>query len=292
MDFNQAFDPIRAFGAAWKILKRAPVAILVGGVVVLALTDAEDGYALRDLTQGEVHVQWEDLSAVLWHATIGAFSVLAQVISFVLACFFVTSFAGTVERVLRSGQGQAADLLNARGRFVNQLLASLLGGTLLVLGMLPMWVLQELVEWVGGSIGAPWIAAVSLVVLFVIWMPVIAYIYLGLRFVAQAVALEGLGPVEAIRRSWSLVDGHRWQLVWYLVVVNVFAALGILACGVGVLVTGSIKVTAVNESYLRLITPEADQAGWESPEREESEEPGWRTAPASADSAGDSAAPA
>ena len=264
MQFQTAFDPIRALSASWGILKRAPIAILIGGTAVLMLTDGDEGAALQRLWEGEVHVRWEDLSEFIWQATIGAASFLTEIVLLLLACFFVTSYAGTVERVVRTGSGQSADLLNARGRFAKQVLASLLGEAILVVGLLPMWLLYELFLWVGVSIGAGWIVGVGLVFLLVLWLPAIAYLYLGLRFVAQAVAFENLGPIDALRRSWSLVDGNRWSLALYLVVVNIFAALGVLACGVGVLVTGTMKVAAINESYLRLITSDEEQASWGS----------------------------
>jgi len=273
-------------------MKREPIAILVGGVIVLILTDGGDGAAFRELTQGEVYIRWEDLSQILWHATLGAFSLITQVVSFVLACFFVTTFAGTVERVFRSGRGQAADLLNARGRFGNQVLASLLGGGILGLAALPFWLLQLVVAWVGSSLGAPWLAGLGLVVLLVVWIPVLAYVYLGLRFVAQSVALEGLGPVESIRRSWELVDGHRFQLAIYLIVVNIFSILGLLACGIGVFVTGAIKATAINESYLQLITPRKPYSGSTGSDQGESAISGRETDPELADSEGSSATPA
>ena len=38
--------------------------------------------------------------------------------------------------------------------------------------------------------------------------------------------------------------------------------LGVLACFVGVFVTGAIGVTALNESYLRLITADEEQRRW------------------------------
>lgn len=217
---------------------------------------------MKQLWEGNVRISVENLTDVIWHASVGAMSVTGMVVVLLLACFFVTSFAGAVERIVRTGDGQAADLLNARGRFVNQLVASILGGCLYALAALPLWFFAEGLGWIGRAIDLPGIAAAGMVLGVLIWIPIQIYIHLGLRFVAQAVALEDLAPVEAIRRSWTLVDGHRWQLLIYLIVVNVFAALGILACLVGVFVTGAMKATAINESYLRLITPEAELATW------------------------------
>ena len=40
----------------------------------------------------------------------------------------------------------------------------------------------------------------------------IPYVFIGLSFTEQAVLIEGRGSIAAIRRSWQLVEGHRWRI--------------------------------------------------------------------------------
>ncbi len=262
MQFEQAFDPFRAISASWDILKRAPLAIFVGGFIVISVTEGDDGLRIGELWKSGTYIRWEDLPAVFWKALIGAFSLIADIALLLIACFFMTSFAGVVERVVRTGSVQLADLFDPRGRFTNQLLATLLGGAIFCIGVVPIWLGYELLFWIGNSLDQNWIAGVGLVFLLVIWLPVILDIYLGLRLADKAVSLEGLGPADALRRSWELARGNRFRLALYLIVTGIFAMLGILACGVGVLVTGPMRVVALNESYLRLITPVDQQSDW------------------------------
>ena len=88
------------------------------------------------------------------------------------------------------------------------------------------------------------------------------YVLLGVYLVPQAVALEGLAPAAALKRSWAIADGNRWWLLLYLVVLRIFAVLGLLLCCVGVLGTGAMRIIAINESYLRFVHSDEEQREW------------------------------
>jgi hypothetical protein len=45
-------------------------------------------------------------------------------------------------------------------------------------------------------------------------------ISVGLTFAIHVVVIEGLGPIEAMKRSWYLTSGYRWQIFFVGVILN------------------------------------------------------------------------
>jgi hypothetical protein len=121
-----------------------------------------------------------------------------------------------------------------------------------VLPFVPLVIVTVLLYALGTAIG--------LVLLIVpgIWFAVRCY------FGAQAVIVDGLGPVAALRRSSELVRGSWWRVFGYLIVIGLIAAaLGLVAgfivggigaaTGSGLLyIIGITLGTAVAQSYTAL----------------------------------------
>jgi hypothetical protein len=66
---------------------------------------------------------------------------------------------------------------------------------------------------------------VSLLVITCIGIPFAIFVGLGWSLVFQAILLEGHGAIDAMRRSWELVGGHRWRLLACLVLIGVIVWL-------------------------------------------------------------------
>jgi hypothetical protein len=263
MRFQQAFDPVRAVAESWRLARRAPVPMLVGGILLFVLTDGDDANRLRESLNETRHVRWIDLPELMLEAFVGAACLAWQVVILLAACFLGTTLPYAVERVATGGESLLADLLTTRGRFVPLVLAVLLGALAVVAAVVPAGAVVLALEWVGnhfGVLGAPLRLAQGAVVLLAI--PVVVYVWLGVWLAEQAVAIEGLDPVSAVKRAWSLADGNRWWLLLYIVILRVFQALGILLCCVGVLGTGALGMIALNDSYLRLVRSDEEQEGW------------------------------
>jgi len=160
---------------------------------------------------------------------------------------------------------------------MSMILARLLTGVILVAAALPYGLIVLVAAMAtAGFHQNEEIGVAILVAGFVVYLPVIVYIGLGLSFVDQAVALEGLQPVESLRRSWSLVSGHRWMLLLYSIVTGIFAVIGVCACCIGIFLTGTMTEIAKTESYLAL-TRGGERKGWwiETGSAPASADPGW-----------------
>ena len=68
-----------------------------------------------------------------------------------------------------------------------------------------------------------------LLVVTCIGIPVAVFVGLGWSVVLQAIMLEGHGAIDAMRRSWALVGGHRWRLLvcYFLIGLIVWLLLSI-----------------------------------------------------------------
>jgi hypothetical protein len=90
----------------------------------------------------------------------------------------------------------------------------------------------------------------SLLVVTCIGIPVAIFVGLGWSLVFPAILLEGRGAIDAMRRSWELVGGHRWRLLVCLVLVGLIVWLlvsiptGLFAFAAGILVALSGGGTA------------------------------------------------
>ncbi len=66
---------------------------------------------------------------------------------------------------------------------------------------------------------------VGLLFFLALLLLVFAFIALRFLFIPQAVVLEGLGPLAAIRRSWRLIDGSFWRVLGVVVLLQILVQL-------------------------------------------------------------------
>lgn len=111
---------------------------------------------------------------------------------------------------------------------------------------------------VGIAAETPALIFVGLAIAFLLLVTVGIYVMLGISLGAHAVTLERRGPIDALKRSWHLVRGNRWNLFVFFFIQGLFtlaaAIVGVLACCVGALVTmpGARAITdfGLTESFL------------------------------------------
>ena len=103
-----------------------------------------------------------------------------------------------------------------------------------------------------GALGAIGFALLMVaLVLVMILMMLAAVLYLPARWIAAlpSLVVEGLGPLQALRRSWDLTRGHAWRSFGYLLL------LGIL----GYVVT-NMPSAAVQQALITAVGP--GELGW------------------------------
>lgn len=75
---------------------------------------------------------------------------------------------------------------------------------------------------------------------------------LGLSFATYLVIDRAKGPIEALKESWHITYGHKWQLFLLALVIIGINVLGLLALVVGLLVSIPVSWLAVTHAYRTL----------------------------------------
>jgi uncharacterized membrane protein len=60
------------------------------------------------------------------------------------------------------------------------------------------------------------------------------------------------GPIEALQQSWEMTRGSAWNLVLLGLLLGLVNMLGMLAIGLGMLVTAPLSLVAMGYAYRRL----------------------------------------
>jgi hypothetical protein len=262
MEFNRAYDPIRALQSSWKALSRSPLPLLVGGVLLTLFDGHGGGSGPFRIEQHhhvhDLHEAWMALRPTLPFAGICCCFGIAI---FLFGSWVRVGFANTVESVVARGRATVGQLFESKGRFGNIVFARIVVLLIHVATTLPLIAAVLLVAFATRGFERHEELAFFLIPAFLVWFPVWVYVALGLSLVDQAAALEGLPPVDCLKRSWSLVSGHRWMLLLYWIVGFVFSALGCCLCCIGVFLTNTLFETAKSESYLALVRG-GERASW------------------------------
>ncbi|QSH39233.1 DUF975 family protein [Candidatus Kaiserbacteria bacterium] len=101
----------------------------------------------------------------------------------------------------------------------------------------------------------------SILVLLVVAFGLILFIVPGivagvaLLFASYLIIDRDLGPVEAMKESLRITNGHRWNIVLFLLLALGLNILGALFFGVGLLVTIPVSALAMVHVYRWLLNP-------------------------------------
>lgn len=67
--------------------------------------------------------------------------------------------------------------------------------------------------------------AIGLLIITCLGIPIAVYVAIGWGLIFPAIMLEGRGATDAMRRSWRLVDGHRWRLLICSILIGLIVAI-------------------------------------------------------------------
>lgn len=248
--FVEAFAPGRAIERGWLALKTSPFPILLGAVILVA---ADFG--------GDTHFDVDDREQLrqLWRLM--GLAVLAggflSLVLFVLRVFVLPGYLRTLMSATqgrRSADTLFGELFTSNDRFLPMLLWTLLHAAIrfvcvcaLLLPLLPFGLLGVLADPL----------AIKLAFLFIalgygllVAIPAFLYVDLGLFFGEYRVAIDGRGPIEALKDSWQLASGHRLWLFLFRFLMWLVAALGVFAFVIGYFATRAIADGATMAAYL------------------------------------------
>ena len=255
MNVAEAFDPIRALTASWRLLLRSPLPLFVGGAILMTVGGGGvHGWMFRD---HDHHLSGE---AVAWVLSL---SCCCGLLGLLLSSWISIGLAIAVENTVMSGSARFEDLFASKGRFFDMVLLRILVALISLAAAIPFVLIV-----LAASLGVhalqvpPGVVLVAALFLGFLYLTVFLYVLLGFSLSVQAVAIEGLAPTAALRRSWSLVRSHRLRLLLYWVALAIFTVLGFCLCCIGVFWTGAMAHVAANDSYLALVKADEYAGSW------------------------------
>ncbi len=255
MTFEEAFAPGAHLRESWAAVRRAPLALLGGALVVGFL---QQGPSVVSQVTGSADPANPDLATTLATGLIG---IALAALGWVLRSWLAPGWMRAQVAALR-GRDDPALLVSGGdvfGRFLgwSMLSASILsavGAVALLAGLVAGIVVLGGVPQSLGDLGAaPLGLIVGVGVAGLVGLPLGVWVGLGLALGEQAVVLEGLPPRAALARSWALADGNRLALGMFLFVNQLVTMLGFLACCVGVLPAWAVTATAQTRAYMLLV---------------------------------------
>jgi hypothetical protein len=251
MHFREAYDPFRALRSAWDLLWKAPLVLLVGGLLLYWTWPSDSGPAAVQFEQrsdGRI----DPVDAARFVAAAG-FACCFAIAVFLFHALLRIGFARVVERVASGAKADFGELFTPRGLFGSMVGTLLLVLVILLASFAPLALVAAATYLAHATIEVDLVTVAVAVLGAPVALAVFAYVMLGVVLAPDAVAFEAMRPTEAIARSWILTRGNRWCLFLYLLILGITRWAGLLLCCVGSLVTIPWTMTAGRESYLRMV---------------------------------------
>ena len=243
--FNGAFQAVRVnpqtmFGFAFAIMA-------VVGLVQAFFASSSTSSLTRALSSGDT----EDLVYSLG-GSMGSF--VTSGLTMLATAFLSGMLALTVWDAVLGRKSSPADAWHRFSpRFVPVLLATLLIGIIefvvivlvLLVFMIPFFLVvvnaasARSYDSASAGIGG----ALSIIFLMIVALIVVGCFFtVKFAFTSSAVVLEGLGPVDALKRSWSLSKGSFWRILGRILLIGV--VIGLISSVLGAVVGAILGVGA------------------------------------------------
>lgn len=252
--FNGAFQAVRVnpqtmFGFAFAVMA-------VVGLVQAFFASSSTSSLTRALSSGEPQELFDSLGSSMGSVATSGLTLLAT-------AFLSGMLALTVWDAVLGRKSSPADAWHRFSpRFVPVLLATLLIGIIefvaimvvLLVFMIPFFLVlvnaasARSFDSAGAGIGG---ALSILFLMFVALIAIACFLTVKFAFTSSAVVLEGLGPVDAIKRSWSLSKGSFWRIlgrIWLIGIVT-----GLISYVLALIVGAIVGLVAVAADLLGLL---------------------------------------
>jgi len=258
MDVRSAFDIGRALSHGMDAVKRQPLGLLLGAFILILFGGGGGGgggggpsdysgiddRGARDLLMGL------ELGIILISVCVGCF---CAVLGLFVRAWIQPGYYRMHRDLVVTGAAEVGTLFGGGDAFLRTLLWQLLMGVVLlgtvVAAAIPGGIGLIVVLRGGGEPALP--VVIGLVAALSLPMALTgAYVGLGLALGGHAVALDGLGPAEALEKSWALASGNRIHLLLFFFVVGLFNIVGLLMCCLPIVWTKAVSDFGVTESYL------------------------------------------
>jgi len=245
LDIKSAYNINQAINTGIENLKKDPLWVLIGSFLFSIFqgmgnnssfdTSAFDGSGLN-----------KALFAIILASI--AFQLCLSIVGWIGGSWIRTGWFRLHQNLL-GGMESGNSLFSGGDRFVDMLIWRLLMGAISVA---PVCIFAAIIG--GGAMIIPnslmTVGIIMAVLAGLVLIIIMIYIHLGLYFGDYLVALDNKKPMDALKESWAMASGNRFHLFLYSFVLGLFAALGVMACCIGVFATSAITSIGTTEAYL------------------------------------------
>lgn len=260
MHFSEAFSPGRAIRHGFEGLKRQPAGMLLGGFLMMVTQGGGGGSGSGgDFSNSEMEPEAQAALAMMTLVIVGI-GCCVGLVMWLAQSFLQPGWIRMHKDLVETGQAGVSVLFSGSDAFTRMALWKLLKGVIVmgtvVAAAAPGGALVGYAFYLGGD---PSFLAVGAVLLALLIVPTAFYVGYGLVLGEYAVALEGVGPMEALSRSWELADGNRFTLFFFSVAVGLVNFVGLLLCCFPLFATFPSTQLGWTESYLLATRDDAEK---------------------------------
>ncbi|MDO8618470.1 MAG: DUF975 family protein [Candidatus Daviesbacteria bacterium] len=162
----------------------------------------------------KLHTNPQDSGAVVFTSTI--WTILLWILRAVIEIGLISIALKFVD----GKKAQIADLLNYKP-LINYAIASVLYGLIMIAGL------------------------ILLIIPGIIWA-------IKLQYYSYLIIDKNMGPIEALKKSWQITKGVKWQLFLLNILLVLINILGALAFGIGLFITIPTTMIACAKVYRKL----------------------------------------
>ena len=253
LEFGKAFEVRQAFSKGWEAVKKAPLPLLVGGLI-MNVTEGGNGGGGNESGESDSVLGVVDTTSALAIGTesavilgVVAIAIIIVFAFFLARCFVHGGYLRLQRQVLKEGSAPFGVLFSGGDFFVSMILYKLVVLCVWLAVLLAVGIPAGLVGFVVGT-------TAGLGVGVLLGLPVAIWLGLGLTMGEHSMVFEGKAPVDALKRSLELANGNRMTIFIYsfaTLIVMIVSLLGLLLLCVGVLVTTSAARSMVEVGYTR-----------------------------------------
>jgi hypothetical protein len=222
-----------ALSTGWELFKNNVAVVLITTLIVGGVSGVFQGIsqgigaAAPQLADGD--------NAEIIIAVVSIVNLLISLVAFVVNTWLSLGYLKVFIKIVRSGTGAGAqaevsDVFTGASSLLPAIGANILTGLIVLVGFLLLIV--------------PGYIAM-----------------LGLLFTLYLIVDKNLGPIEAMKESWRITDGHKANLFLFLLVAGLVILVGMLACFVGLIVAAPVVSLATAYIYCQLTGTGAADAG-------------------------------
>ena len=248
---NETFSVDAVFKAGLAFLQEAPAVALLGGFNMLLIAFLPSLIATPLSVAVTVTAQQSGLDDMAVQGLSQLSSMAVQLVFWPITQLVVAGIIVSAAKWIRTDEADISSLYTSVGAAVRAFLATLVAAIISFLAALVTMVPAMLAIGVGIGIDNVTLGLGLGGLLFIPAFFVMVYVGLGVQLTVYAAVLDGLGPIEAVQRSWEAASGTRVTLFVTGFVFGILGSVAACMCFLPLMLVVPIQQGGMTAAWLR-----------------------------------------